>query len=372
MSDLPAYWWRNPEIHDAEHAEHGTYAAIAAAHGVSVRTLLGWRVRLGLPKLPAGPKIIRPDQVGDEWLLDVLKRLGDHASVAEIADAADVAPRRVREALERLGEAGYRVREESEDVRLERAPTETGERHVARPELFDGDLFRFAVVSDTHLGSKAERVAALKTAYEVIAREGITTVYHPGDLVDGLGIYRTQNTEVLQHTYEDQVEHACDAYPSQDGVQTYIIAGNHDLEGEYGKAGADPVQAVANRREDFTYLGRYSAFVDLPNGASLQMLHPMGGLSYATSYRVQKIIESYEGGEKPSILLVGHYHKVGWFPSRGIQALLAGTFQGPTTYSMRKAFGSPGWGFYIVDCRLADDGSVVRFRPEFFPFYLSR
>jgi predicted phosphodiesterase len=366
-------FWRDAEALKAAYEGVGSMADLAVVAGTSTKTLLHWWRRHELPKLPKGE---RPAPVlaetNDAWLLGALKKAGDQASVSELADLADVAPRRVREALERLGDAGYRVREEDEAVRLERIPTETGERHTARPELFDGDLFRFAIVSDTHLGSKAERIDALQTAYEVIAREGITTVYHGGDLVDGMGIYRTQNTEVSLHTYEDQVDHACEVVPQVDGVTTYIISGNHDLEGDFGKAGADPVQAFCNRREDFEYLGRYSAYVDLPNGGSVHLLHPMGGGSYATSYRPQKIVEAYEGGSKPSVLVVAHYHKLGWFPSRGVQILMAGTFQGPTTYSIRKAFGSPGWGFYIVTCRLADDGSIVRFQPEAYPFYLGR
>jgi predicted phosphodiesterase len=367
-------WYCDPEQLRAARDRHGTFTAAGRATGVDPTTLSKWWVRLGLEKLPKGPAAgaTPPPHTDEQWLLDALKKAGDTATVSELADAADVSPRRVREGLARLEDDGYRVRAKEDAVKIERRPTETGERHVARPELFDGDHFRFAVVSDTHLGSKAERVDALVTAYEVIAREGVQTVYHPGDLVDGQDIYRTQNTETDQHTYEDQVAHAVDAYPVQAGVHTYIIAGNHDLEGAYGKAGADPVQAFCNRRTDFTYLGRYSAYVDLPNGASVQMLHPMGGGSYATSYKSQKIVESFEGGAKPSVLLIGHYHKLGWFPSRGVQTLLAGTFQGPTTYSVRKAFGSPGWGFYIVDCRLADDGSVVRFRPELYPFYFGR
>ena len=98
----------------------------------------------------------------------------------------------------------------------------------------------------------------------------------------------------------------------------------------------------------------------------------MGGASYASSYRPQKIVEAYEGGQKPGILIIGHWHRTGYFPSRGVQVLLGGTFQGPTTYSVRKAFGAPGFGFWIVSCVLADDGSIVRFQPEWLPFYVGR
>lgn len=373
-------WYHDPVQLKAKVDEHGSLAAAAVAHGLNPSTLQKWWARLGLGsrehlkgsntrKARAGAALQEPD---DQWLLDALARGHDHSTIDELADLADVSPRRVREGLERLERIGYRVHADEQDVKLERTPTESATRHVARPELFDGDLFRFAIVSDTHLGSKAERPDALATAYEVIAREGITTVYHGGDLVDGLGVYRTQNTEVLLHTYEEQVDHADEVYPRHDGVTTYIIGGNHDLEGDFGKAGADPVQAVANRRPDFVYLGRYSARVELPNGAEIHLLHPQGGGAYATSYRPQKIVESYEGGDKPALLVVGHYHRVGYFPTRGVHTLLAGTFQGPTTFSTRKAMGAAGWGFYLVDCRLADDGSIVRFRPEFCPFYLYR
>jgi predicted phosphodiesterase len=373
-------WYLDAEQLKEEVVKHGSLAAAARVHGLHESTLqkrwrrLGLGDRSHLKGLNSRMMAAAADDAAssDQWFLDALKRVGDHATVEQLADLADVSPRRVRESLERLTAQGYRIALGQTEARLERDTAATAVRHVARPELFDGDVFRFAIVSDTHLGSIAERPDALATAYEVIAREEIRTVYHAGDLVDGLGVYRTQNTEVRLHTYEQQVDHATDVYPLIDGVTTYIIGGNHDLEGDFGKAGADPVQAVTNRRDDFEYLGRYSARVELPNGAEIHLLHPQGGGSYATSYRAQKIVESYEGGDKPAVTVIGHYHKAGYFPTRGVHTLLAGTFQGPTTFSTRKAMGAAGWGFYLVDCRLADDGSIVRFRPEFCPFYLHR
>ena len=238
--------------------------------------------------------------------------------------------------------------------------------------MFDGDTVRFGITSDVHTSSTAERLDAWETAYSIFEREGIRTVYDAGDLIDGLGIYRRQVTEVKHHTYEAQVEHAVRVHPYRDGITTYGIWGNQDLEGDIGRIGADPVQAVCNQREDVKYLGRYSARVELPNGADIHLLHPMGGASYALSYKPQKIVESYEGGQKPSILVIGHWHRAGYFFTRGVHVLLGGTFQGPTTYSTRKAFGEPGFGFWIVECRLAEDGSVVGFRPEWLPYYQGR
>ncbi len=367
-------WWHDPHKLEAAYAEHGTFERIEVALGVSVKTLRTWWKKHGLPPVQSGGRATPVEIVGtdDSWLIEYLKRLGDEATVEQLADAADVSPRRVREALERLGEHGYRVREEAAAVRLDRVPTEPGETFQLSPKLFDGDVFRFGVTSDVHTSSDAERLDAWELAYDIFSDEGIEEVLDPGDLCDGLGIYRGQVSEVSNHTYEAQVEHAAAVHPARPGIVTRRIAGNHDLEGEFGRVGADPVQAVCNRRPDVEYLGRYSATVELPNGSTIHLLHPMGGASYALSYKPQKIVEGYELGAKPNILLIGHWHRAGYFFTRGVHTLLAGTFQGPTTYSIRKAFGEPGFGFWIVECRLAEDGSVVRFNPEWFPIYQGR
>jgi predicted phosphodiesterase len=377
VGQLPERWWQDKDTFMRVLAEHGTPVKASAATGIAPNTLSKWRSRHGLPKLNPGVPaksipVVASDDPDELAVLGALKQLGDQATVEQLADVADMAPGRVRAALERAGHDGYRVEADDQAVQLVRHPTDTGQRHTFTPALFDGEVMRFGVVSDVHLGSSAERPDALDAAYDVFEQEGIVDVFNPGDLVDGMGIYKGQNSEVIHHTYEAQVNHATDTYPSRPGITTRIIGGNHDLEGDFGKAGADPVQAVCNRRDDMEYLGRYSAWVDLPNGATMQLLHPQGGASYAASYKPQKIAESYEAGSKPNILLIGHWHKTGYWMVRGIQTMLAGTFQGPTTYSTRKAMGEAGWGFWIVECRLADDGSVVRFKPEWLPFYAGR
>lgn len=379
LNSLPTSWWTDAETLAAVLDGYGgSNHAIARATGVNESTIRKWRRRHGIgPSTHRGAAtpdvaIRAADATDDSWLLAALKKAKDHASVEELADACDVSPRRVREAMERLGQRGYRVEADGPTISLRRRPTETGAIHTASPELFDGDSFRFGVTSDVHTSSKAERLDWWETAYDIFEREGITTVLDPGDLVDGMGIYPGQVNEVINHTYEDQVDHAAAVHPFRAGIRTQRIAGNHDLEGEFGRAGADPSLAVANQRDDIDYLGRYSARVKMPNGAEIHLLHPMGGASYAMSYRPQKIAESYEGGDKPAILLIGHWHRAGYFFARNIHVVLAGTFQGPTTYSTRKAFGQAGTGFWIIEGRLADDGSVVGFKSEWFPFYANR
>ena len=61
------------------------------------------------------------------------------------------------------------------------------------------------------------------------------------------------------------------------------------------------------------YLGRDCAIIMLTPNCSLELRHPWDGTAYALSYKIQKMVESMGGGEKPNILAVGHYHKSEYF-----------------------------------------------------------
>jgi predicted phosphodiesterase len=383
----------------AELARHGSLQAAAAFHGLAASTLQkSWR-RAGLPsraparglneaavraRLEARERFHAEHEQraaeraesgeNDDWLLAAMKRAGDRATVSELADAADVSPKRVRDALERLGTRGFRLEEDAGHVVLTRKPPASDLSFTAGPELFDGDLVRFGVVSDTHLGSKECHLQELHVAYQFMADRGIRTVLHPGDLVAGMGVYKHQIRDLHVHGFDNQVAYAIENYPdgSELGITTEIVGGNHDLEGDFGRDGADPVRAFCTARPDFKHLGDYSAWVDLPNGGRVHILHPGGGGSYALSYRAQKIAEGYEGGTKPNVTLFGHWHRRGDFTARGIQLLLCATFEGSTSLAKRYGLGEPAIGFHIVEARMADDGSLVEWNPRWCPFYRGR
>src|SRR5579872_2228836 len=142
-----------------------------------------------------------------------------------------------------------------------------------------------------------------------------------------MGIFPGQAHHVTHLGFEDQRDFAAENYPKRDGITTHIIAGNHDLEGDFGKIGADPVRGVANVRPDFNYLGPYSAWVELANGAYLHLLHGKGGMSYAYSYKAQKIVEGYGQGRKPGALLLGHYHVQANFSPRSVHTMFPACYE---------------------------------------------
>jgi predicted phosphodiesterase/biotin operon repressor len=318
-----------------------------------------------------------PEREFDQALHAMLKGKRKPVSVEALADTLDVSPKRVREALDRLRAGGYRVPDETgghvqlEQVVFEEPTPDQKNLTTVSPRLLDGDTLRVGVVSDTHLSSKECALEELECAYDVFEREGIQEVWHPGDWTAGLGIYRTQAQDLTRHTYEDQVDHLEARYPQRDGIVTRGIAGNHDIEGEFGKIGANPVTALAARRPDVEYLGDYSAWLELPNGSWVHLLHGRGGMSYSFSYKAQKLADAYPAGRKPAALMVGHWHVAGWIEQRGVQILWPACFEWQT--SLLKRIGlQPTVGFWIVEMTLADDGSLVRFRPQLHRFWEGR
>lgn len=301
--------------------------------------------------------------------IDRLKKLiGKKSYTVEfLADELDVAPRYVRVLVDKLKSEGYRIEDENE-IKLQKvAPTS----HYIHKSLLDGDEVTLAFVSDTHLNSKECALEHLHLAYDEFEERGITEVYHAGDLVAGRGIYRTQDQDLINFTFDDQVDFAVTNYPERKGIETLIIEGNHDIEGEFGRLGASPVVAFCNRRADAKYLGAYEGTVELPNGAFFQLIHGRGGGSYATSYKPQKWVEGLAAGRKPALVVFGHWHITGFFQHRNVNLLLGACFEWQTKLLVRLGL-QPVVGYWLVHLRLGEDGSVVKITPEFTQFFEGR
>lgn len=374
-----AHEWPAPaRLLELSAEELGNIRSVASRLGVAASTLRSHLQTTGLygafiahrPHAQAGG--MEPDDLASAVHGQI--KSGQRHSIEDIADTLDVSPRRVREGLELLRKRGFRIPDGAAHIERvvyhEPSPNQVN-LHQCSTKLLDGDTLRIGVVSDTHLSSRECALQELHTAYDVFEREGITEVWHSGDWTAGLGVYRTQAQDLLQHTFESQVSFLEDEYPRRPGIRTRGISGNHDVEGEFGKIGANPVQALANRREDIDFLGDFAAWLELPNGAWCHLLHGRGGMSYAFSYKAQKLADSYPSGRKPSLLIPGHWHVAGWIEQRSVNVVFPGCFEWQTNLLTRIGL-MPAVGFWILDMTLADDGSLVRFRPELFRFWEGR
>jgi len=243
----------------------------------------------------------------------------------------------------------------------------------AAVEHFYGPEVRFGVVSDTHIGNRHAMEEQLAEAYAVFKREGITSVYCPGNLIDGEKTYRGQEYEITVMGVDNVVANLARVWPRVPGITTYHVASSTCHEGFYLKsAGILIGKLIENARPDMKYLGMDEADVVLQDNEArptLRIVHPGGGTSYADSYRPQKIVESYSGSEKPTILAIGHYHKGGYYDIRDVAVIQAGCLERQTPF-MRKLSLRAVMGFWIIEARFTDDGSLRRFRPEFFKYYI--
>lgn len=228
---------------------------------------------------------------------------------------------------------------------------------------------RFALMGDTQFGSLYQHTAALAAFYEFAhAERGVNLFFHTGDVLDGHRVYRGQEFELRDLGLDAQLSRLSSSAPRIG--ETRFITGNHD--GSFKSLAGVPVgKLIAQARPDWTFLGEEQARVDFntPNGKfALMLLHPGGGTSYALSYRGQKIIESMEGGTKPDLLAVGHYHKAEFIPSyRNVALVQTGTFQRQTPFMARMGLAAHVGG-WVFDVTVGDGHNVIR--GEFVAFYV--
>lgn len=228
---------------------------------------------------------------------------------------------------------------------------------------------KFAIMGDTQFGSKYAQITYLHEFYDLCAREGITDIYHTGDLTDGLKMRTGHEYELYEISADEMRDDVVKNYPKRDGITTHFITGNHDAS-IYKHVGYDIGMAIAMMRPDMRYLGRDCAVVDLTPNCPLELRHPWDGTAYALSYKMQKMIEAMESDSKPKILAVGHYHKAEYLFYRNVHALQTACFQSQTPFTRGKGI-SVHIGGWIVTATVDEDGTILRFAPEFIPYYNS-
>lgn len=232
----------------------------------------------------------------------------------------------------------------------------------------EGNHHKIVVMSDTHIGS----VYSPEDFHKVVAdycndqKNGVDCILHCGDLVDGFKIGRagTQIYELTDVGFDAQRKKAI-SLMSQYNKPIYIISGNHDM---YFRefAGANIVQSVCDALPNMTYIGNDSADIDV-DGCTIRLFHGGDGSSYALSYRLQKLVESISGGQKPNILLAGHVHKFCYIMERNIHAISVPSLQMQTSFMRARKLASHT-GFLVMEFD-TQDGNVCNLAVKYYPFY---
>ena len=233
----------------------------------------------------------------------------------------------------------------------------------------EGNIFRFAHITDTHMGSIFFNENIWNAIVHEINNSNVDCVFHTGDITEGFNSKRVDGIYEMAHIgYAEQKKYASEML-SQIDAQIYCIDGNHDR--WYQKPmGANMVEDIAMITDNVKYLGSDMADFVIENNdrpIKIRLWHGEDGSSYATSYRVQKIIESFTGGDKPNVLLCGHTHKQICMFDRNIHCVSGGAVCTQSNWMRGKRL-SNHTGFHIVEMEFNERG-ITKFTPTWYPFY---
>lgn len=251
---------------------------------------------------------------------------------------------------------------------------EAGGSHKIDLSKFENKTYKFGVVADNHLNSKFERLDVLNALYDIYEKEGIKDVYNGGNWVDGE--CRFNKFDIINHGITDQINYFVEKYPQRKGIITHFVAGD-DHEGWWVQRERIDIGrymemvAKENGRNDLKYLGYVEYDIELhqkEGKAIMRIMHGGGGTAYALSYTPQKMVESFQGGEKPNILILGHYHKADYLYYRDVHIVQAGCTEDQTTF-MRKKKIQAALGGWIIEFTQSKDGAITRFKSEWIPFF---
>lgn len=323
-----------------------------------------------------------------ESMISLLKKRKH--TIIELADSFNVGPRTIKEDIVYLQNNGYVVNAKDDTVTLKPEEIPIHKINVdkffgGKPEKvyllrdgkkveIEGFNFKFGAIADTHIGSKYERLDVLNALYDIFEREGVKVVLHGGNYIDGE--FRFNKHETITHGFDEMIDYFLKNYPRRKGIKTFFISGD-DHEGWWTQdKGIDPGKVIEERqkrygRDDLVYLGYQEANLELRSSrgsALLKILHGGKGTSYADSYRTQKMVEALQEGEKPHIMLVGHYHKSLYHTPRGVHSILLGCTQDQTRF-MRKNEIKAYVGGWLIEINQAPTGEINRFKPEWIQFW---
>lgn len=166
--------------------------------------------------------------------------------------------------------------------------------------------------------------------------------------------------------FSEQAKDVVNDYPHKRDAKTFYITGNHDQ--SYKKDnGARLEDVIRSQRSDMIFLGEDEADVEFGNGSKMRLIHPSGGSSYAQSYKIQKIIESYSGDTKPNALFVGHFHKSLQMFYRNVFGFMAGSFEHQTPFMRNLALSSQVGG-WIIEGKSGKEGGIKTLTATYVPF----
>lgn len=263
--------------------------------------------------------------------------------------------------------SAYETAKNNNEKKERKVALQNYEPHVFEEDFGGAEKIVFGLIGDTQMGSKYTQLTHLNRFYDICAKRGVCNVYHTGDITDGMKMRPGHEYELYTNGLDEMLNDVVTNYPKREGIKTSFITGNHDAS-IYKHLGYDIGLAIADKRKDLEYLGRDCAIIKLTENCTLELRHPWDGTAYAISYKPQKLVNAMEGGSKPNILAIGHYHKQEYIVYRNVHVFQTACFQSQTPFTRGKGI-DVYMGGWIVEVFVDKDGTIRGITPQFIPFY---
>ncbi len=242
-------------------------------------------------------------------------------------------------------------------VHKPRPPREPAVLDISR---IRGSRVKIGVLSDLHAGSKFSQRTFARQHAKLMKREGCSAILVPGDLTDGApSMHPGFEFETWATGFDAQVKAALDMLPEV-GIPYHFIGGNHDAS-HFKAAGADIVQNICERRDDFFYHGPEQSHRNFQGSVGymeigdvlLQLCHPHLGSTRTRSYRLETWIENLSP-PRPNIVCMGNFHKPVQGIFRGVWGIMVPSFQSQSTWMASKGIES------VVGSTILEFGTVTK------------
>lgn len=352
------------------------YSRAGELYAMKASAAAGRRLK---PPFRAGKKPEKQtvEQVADQVLYWLRKKhkFGPK-TIADLAARARAGVAEVRAALKVLERRGVNVQQLGDRYDI---PPRTQQSYVdgaalelkSRP---DG-TYVFAAIGDLHAASKHCRWDVRADLIRTAEAAGASAIFDTGNWIDGEATFNRYDLEVIG--LEQQCQLLAKKHPKTH-LPIFAVAGD-DHEGWYeqregvdvGKYAANIMRAAGH---NWTNLGFMEAHVTLRQArsgktATLAVVHPGGGSAYALSYSIQKIVESYEGGEKPHVAFYGHYHKLWAGIIRNIWVVQTGCAQDQTPFMRKRRLEAHIGGAIVTLKQDPRTGALVEMTPRLLRYF---
>ena len=229
---------------------------------------------------------------------------------------------------------------------------------------FDCEEVTIGYCTDTHIGSIDFKDYLWESFLAECDKQQVSMILHSGDLIEGMSNRPDQVYNLEDIGYSAQMDHA-ERLISMTDLPIYIVDGNHDRWG-IKSGGIFVVKDLAGRIPNLHFIGHDNGDIII-NNTKWRLWHGEDGSSYATSYRVQKVIESLPTDNKPDVLLCGHTHKMVSLYTRGVNAVSGGALSFQSSWMRSKKL-ECHTGFYILKAGIKD-GKIIYMEPRWYPLH---